>query len=463
MFQKEIHYNIEIEKAVLGICLLESGAFASTQGLLKTEHFYHEGHALVHEALQTMFLNGLPIDLLTVTDHIIRVKGQTLITNTETSYFLVELTNTVQSSAHLEYWCGILQTLWIDRQIILLTSSGASKLSGDTRQKLGELQMKLGELNRGAVSGDFKDMTSLMVQLYQHQDEMRKSKGVGLATGIPTIDRENGGLHNGQMIVLGARPSIGKSAFAGQMAVDVAKQGKRVGIISLEMSNTEIAARLAAIDTDTDFNVLYRGLYRDEREAKNLYSRIASTTSQLPIFVSDKTEVNIHQIRAKAEKLKRKEGLDFLIIDYLQLIDGEAVKGKNREQEVSQISRGCKIMAKEMEIPVMVLCQLNRQSVHRKGEERYPQLSDLRESGSIEQDADVVMFLHRDWMMGVVNNENGDTTEFEADLIGRKWRNGKANWMIKLDFEPTKMKFKEHGGNWRPVQTISEPVNDEPF
>ena len=224
----------------------------------------------------------------------------------------------------------------------------------------------------------------------------------------------------------------------------MAKKSKTVGFISLEMSNTEIAARLAAYDTETDFNVVYRGLYRDMNETHRLYDRIAQSTSTLPIYVSDKTKVNIPEIRAKAEKLKSVHGLDCLFIDYLQLVN--SVGGsytKNRENEIAEMSRGCKIMAKELNIPVVLLCQLNREVTKRKGDERYPQLSDLRESGAIEQDADVVMFLHRDFMSGYEFDENGQSTERSADLVVRKWRNGRSNFIIPLDFDPPKMKFSE--------------------
>ncbi len=244
------------------------------------------------------------------------------------------------------------------------------------------------------------------------------------------------------------------------------------GIVSLEMSNIEIAARLAAYDTDTDFHVIYRGLYHDEEQTHRLYSAIGKSTSTLSIYVTDKTKVNIPEIRAKAEKLKSLHGLDCLMIDYLQLVS--AIGGsytKNRENEIAEMSRGCKIMAKEMNIPVIMLCQLNREVTKRKGQERYPQLSDLRESGSIEQDADVVMFLHRDYLSGYEQDENGNNTERQADLVVRKWRNGKSNFIIPLDFDPPKMKFTERRTQWqsthiavaRPISEIADKDEETPF
>jgi replicative DNA helicase len=298
-----------------------------------------------------------------------------------------------------------------------------------------------------------------MVELYQHQETMKQSGGLGLSTGVKEIDQENGGFHPGQMVVIGARPSVGKSALAGSIALHAALNGHKVGIISLEMSNTEIAARLAALDTNTDFSVLYRGLYRDEYQTQAVYDKIGNHTSQLPIYVTDKTNVNVIEIRSKADKLKSLHGLDLLIIDYLQLIDVPEMYNRTRENEIAKVSRYTKIMAKELNIPVVLLCQLNRESTKRTGEHRYPQLSDLRESGSIEQDADVVLFLHRDYMNGLSTNEDGSSTEFQADLVVRKWRNGKNNFIIPMDFDPPKMKFVSRGifngetsNNWQPIR-----------
>jgi replicative DNA helicase len=250
--------------------------------------------------------------------------------------------------------------------------------------------------------------------------------------------------------------------------MNMARNGKKVGIVSLEMSNAKIAGRLASLDAEVDFSVLYRGLAIDEQQQKQLYQKLAYQTAQLPIYVSDKTQVSIAEIKAKAQKLIHKHGCDILFIDYLQLVDssGFGSKNSNRENEVRQMSRGCKIMAKELDMPIVVLAQLNREVTNRKGEDRYPKLSDLRESGAIEQDADVVMFLHRDWMSGYETHEDGRSTEREADLIIRKWRDGEPNLRIPLDFDPPKMKFSERRG-FSKVQANNyydnEKDDDQPF
>lgn len=447
-FKNGITYSTEIERAVIGVCMLENGALGRIYGILEPNYFYHTGHRIVYETLKSMYQNGIMIDILTVIDQIIRIQKIETIEGYNTDYFVIRLTNSVVSSAHLEYHAHIVKTLWMEREIISLTHGGTNSLGSGINEKINNIKEKIYSIQNKSVEHDWVDMSALMVELYRHQDELNKTKGVGIASGIHTIDKENGGFQNGQLVVVGARPSMGKSALLGGIAVEMAKRNKTVGIISLEMSNNEIAARLAAYDTDTDFSVVYRGLYRDSEDAHRLYSKIGNSTSTLPIFISDKTKVNVPEIRAKAEKLKSIHGLDCLAIDYLQLVSpvGSGYN-RNRENEVSEMSRGCKIMAKEMNIPVILLCQLNREVTKRKGTERYPQLSDLRESGSIEQDADVVMFLHRDFMAGYEVDENGISTEKQADLVVRKWRNGKSNFIVRLDFDPPKMKFTERKEN----------------
>lgn len=441
-YEKGIHYSPELEKAVLGICLLEQGAFGRVYGILEQECFHDSGNKAVFGALKKMYQNGMPLDCLTVTDHLTRLGGLLELEGYNTDYFVIRLTNSVVSSAHLEYHAHILKVMWMEREVMALTQG--SSFDGNVNEKIRAIQEKLHGLQNKAAEHDWTDMSQLMVDLYKHQEEMKLSKGIGKPSGIPSMDKENGGFQNGQLIVIGARPSMGKSALVGGMAIEMSKKNLTVGIVSLEMSNNEIAARLAAYDTDTDFNVVYRGLYRDENETDRLYAKIGKHTSTLPIYVSDKTKVNIPEIRAKAEKLKSLHGLDCLMIDYLQLVSSVSQNyNRNRENEIAEMSRGCKIIAKEMDIPVILLCQLNREVTKRKGQERYPQLSDLRESGAIEQDADVVMFLHRDFMMGYEKDEQGNSTERQADLVVRKWRNGRSNFIIPLDFDPPKMKFTE--------------------
>jgi replicative DNA helicase len=470
MFQANIHYSEEIETAVIGICLLEKSAFGRTYGLVEEKNFYREANKIIYKAMTQMYKMSLPIDLLTVGDYLFNKENKTHLDSGETAYatpyYLMKTTSYVCSSAHVEYHCHIIKRMWMERELINLTHGGI-KLEGAVGEQVSQLNRAIQQINQGTYVKDWVDMSDVMYNLVIHQEEMSKNAGMGITTGNSRLDRENGGFYPGQMIVIGARPSVGKSAYMGQMAMSIAKTGKKVGIISLEMNNNEIGARLSSLGSDDDFRTIFRNLYRDEDHKAKWYQKIQDLI-ELPIFITDKTDVSPTSIKAKAIKLQHSEGLDILMIDYLQLVNSENdTKNRTRENEVSQLSRACKLLAKDLGIPVIVLCQLNRAITGRTGVNRYPQLSDLRESGSIEQDADVVMFIHRDWMLGeaFAKDENGNSTEFKADLVVRKWRNGAANLHIDLGFNPTKMMFYELNGDnmnyWKPETENYQ--NDNPF
>jgi len=469
MFQANIHYNEELETAIIGICLLEKSAFGRTYGLVEEKNFYRESNRITYKAMTEMYKTSLPIDLLTVADYMFNKENKTHLNDGDmqyaTPYYLMRTTNSVCTSAHLEYHCHIVKRMWMERELITLTHGGI-KLEGAVGEQISQLNRAIQQINQGAYAKDWIDMSEVMYNLVVHQEEISKTGGMGITTGNSLLDRENGGFYPGQMIVIGARPSVGKSAYMGQMAMSIARTGKKVGIISLEMNNNEIGARLSSLGSDDDFKTIFRNLYRDEDHKAQWYRRIQELI-ELPIYITDKTDVSPTSIKAKAVKLKHSEGLDVLMIDYLQLVNSENdTRNRTRENEVSQLSRACKLLAKDLEIPVIVLCQLNRAVTGRKGIDRYPQLSDLRESGSIEQDADVVMFIHRDWMMGESYqvDENGNSTELKANLIVRKWRNGAANLNIELDFNPRKMMFSEADKSmkyWKPEE--SNYQDDNPF
>lgn len=465
-FEKNIHFSPDLEYAVLGACILENDAFGRTFGIVEIECFYFDSTRVIYQCLAEMFNNGLPIDILTVVDYIInRLETKKLFGN-PTEYQIVEITRAVVSSAHLEYHCHILKRMWMERELIKITHGGI-KLEGMVKEQIFQLTQEIQRINSGTYTKDWFDMSELVYDLMKHQEEMIKTGGKGIPTGIDVLDRENGGFFPGQMVVIGARPSVGKSAFMGQMAIAMAKRGHTVGIISLEMNNNEIAARLSSLESDDNFKTIFRGLYRDQDHQAIWYNRMKDIIN-LPIYVSDKTKVNTADIRAKALKLRHQHGLSCLMVDYLQLIDTDGMnKNRTRENEVSNISRMCKLLAKDMGIPVVVLCQLNRAITQRTGVNRYPQLSDLRESGGIEQDADAVMFIHRDWMLGeqFAVDEKGESTENKADLIIRKWRNGTPNLHIPLHFNGPKMMFEFESGRrlsqWKPETNNFQ--DDNPF
>lgn len=463
MFKKDKHYSNDLEDALIGAIMLEGTAFARVFDILKPEMFYRTENQKIFGAICEMFDQNIPIDLLTVADYLIRIKGIVDFNGSNVGYALAKKNSVVTSTANIEYHALCLKQMWVEREMINITHGGIdSNLDG--LEQLAVVRDKISSLTTSSASNDWSDMSQLMIGLYKHQDTMQVTGGMGILSGFKTIDRLYGGFHPGQMIVIAARPSVGKSAFAGQIAINMATKGHKVGIVSLEMNNNEIAARLASLDTSIDFSKIFRGLYADENDRQRFYNRVNSNTSELPIYVTDNTDVNVSDIKAKAYKLKYRHGLDCLIIDYLQLVGTESNVNRNRENEVAKISRGFKIIAKELSVPLIVLAQLNREVEKRSGKERFPRLSDLRESGAIEQDADVVMFLHSDYKSGIEIDEDGNRTESSALLIIRKWRNGESNKIIRLDFEGAKMRFTESEYSFIGFSSTSQNnPNDNPF
>jgi replicative DNA helicase len=439
-----IHYAKEIENAVLGICLLEKEAFGRIYQTLKPEVFYMDDNRQVFETMLLMYSDNQPLDMLTVWQRMVQDDRQ--LHETNIAWYLTRLVQDVVSSVHLEYHAHLLLEMYRRREMIRITSQGIDELD-DLKAQGYEINQQINNLFAYEQKKDWYTYEELMFNLFVHQNDIKTGKKKFIPTGFPTIDRLNGGFSPGQSIIIGARPGVGKSAFMNKIATNIAKTGKSVGIISLEMNNTEIAARLASLETETEFAIVYRNLFRDEREHERFYNTVANN-AKMPLHVSDKTKVDINDIRSKAMKLRHSHGLDFLMIDYLQLVEANASnKNYNREQEVAKISRGLKLMAMEMEIPIVTLCQLNRASTNTgKGENRYPQLSHFRESGAIEQDADIAFILHRDFSSGIDIDENGNSTEFNADLICPKWRNAQP-FKLDLHFEPKLMKFDEKPGN----------------
>lgn len=462
-----IHYAKNLEHAVLGICILERDAFGRIYGQLEEKHFYLEDGKKTFQVLHEMFTNSIPIDLLTVSQKMVadntplywRAKYGTQNQYQDVLSFLMNLTNAVVSSAHLEYWAYLIKEFWKKRELDAVTRTGIDVTKNISKQGY-EVNEKINEILSGEVKQDWHSYEEIMFTLLKHQEDIKAGGKELVTTGFKAVDRLNGGFSEGQLVVIGARPSVGKSALVNKIAFAVARKNKSVGVISMEMNNTEIAARMASLETDTSFGVVYRNLFRDEDDHRIFYNRIAQSVN-LPIYVSDKTKVDVNEIRSKAIKLKHRHGLSLLIVDYLQLIDGTTNKNYNREQEVARISRGLKLIAMELNIPVVVLCQLNRAVTKRDYKNRLPQLSDLRESGAIEQDADVVIMLHRDSMSGFEADEQGNSTERNADLVCLKWRNG-APFHLELEFDPPLMKFTERGSNLIPI-TIQKDDEDAPF
>lgn len=439
LFIEHVHYDKGLEQSVLGICLLEPNTFGKIQGLVNASCFYVTGHAAVYTAIADMWRNNLPINIFTVINYAARSKDPTLLSIQPTpAYFVTELTKSVVSSAGVEYSSLQLRTMYCERELMKIRST-PDKSGGDVLTKIAKLQKELEDLVSIKVSYDWSDMTEITMMLMNHMASVKDKELMGLTTGFHDVDLMTGGLTESTVTVIGARPSVGKSALLNTMAIEQACMGNPVGIISLETPKVQLGARMAAQISNTDFYKIFRNRLYDEKERAEVHKYL-SAMAELPIYISDKVGINVDDIKSKAAQLIYKKNITGLYIDYLQLVEStdDSQKKYNREQEVSKISRACKIIAMDFGIPLVLLSQLSRET--EKSNDKKPQLHHLRESGAIEQDADNVVFLHRDWKVGITQNEHGNSTEREADYIVAKWRNGELG-QFKIGFDPPKMRF----------------------
>ena len=451
MYKPQIDYDYEIESAVLGVCLAEPTAFSQCRTLVDESCFYGLTFKKVFEAIHDRFEKGYPVDLLTVSRFFFD-KGKVSFDSGETiGYALTKMMFGIYSSAHLESWCLMLRELSAKRMMIELRHAGGK--NDDVFDVAADIEMKIKKILEVRSADDWKHISQVAVRAVKQMEGKDAKKLPGITTSIELLDNINGGFRPGDFVIIGARPGVGKSAFMGRLAAHAAHLGYKVGIISLEMDDVPLFNRMLSFESNVEYYKIDRNDLREQIERERVYSTIASL-SALPIHFSDTAQVSMSDIRGKVEKLKKRHGVDMVIIDYLQLIEAENEKSKIREQEVAKISRGCKLLAKLLQIPLVLLAQLNRGAVDKKAEK--PALHHLRESGSLEQDADVVMFLHRDFIAGKTTNEDGGSTEMEADLIAAKWRNG-ATMEIKIGYEPTKMKFFDPEAEKRKTESLFAP------
>jgi len=421
--------------------------------LLEEDFLFDTFHKMVFKSLSDMYANGEQIDLITVT-HDLRKKKITEYCGENIPYLLTGLMIDVVSSAHLQVHSLILREMYMERE---LTRISHSKFEGDAIEKAEAIQTAIKRALTVNGVDDWKSISEVMISLEKHRAKVKDKELMGVPTSFNTIDRITGGLQGGQIIIIGARPSVGKSAFIGGIAVNAAQKGHKVGVISLEMPDEQIGARLASIYSDVEFYKIYRSIVTDFNEEKRLIDSMVNIGT-LPIYITDKTNVTASAIRAKTEKLKKRSGLDLLIIDYLQLIETESKSNQNREREVANLSRSLKLLAMDLKIPIIVLCQLNRQS-EVDGKAKKPRMSQIRESGSLEQDADIVMLLHREWKSGILTDEHGASTERKATIIIEKNRNGET-MDLNINFNPELMKFYEDS---QPNIVLPQmPILDDP-
>jgi len=437
----------ELEELVLGAIMLEQNAFDNVSSIIKSpENFYVDAHQRIYNAMMHLTEDNQPIDMYTVTE---KLKFTGELEMVGGAYFIASLTNKVASSANIETHARIVVEKFLKREVISLSSQAIKDAFDDTVDvfdlldnteasmfKLTEMNMKKSAVEIGGVVLEEIDAIK----------ERRKNAVDGeVITGVPSgfdgLDSLTSGWQKSDMIVLAARPGMGKTAFTLALARNAAvDHGKGVAFFSLEMSTNQLVARLIAMETEIESEKLKKGLLL-ESEWQHLVKNI-DNLKNAPIFIDDTPAIGIFELRAKCRRLKAKHDIQMIIIDYLQLMTG-SVDGKgggNREQEISMISRNLKGIAKELEVPIIALSQLSR-AVEQRGGAKRPMLSDLRESGAIEQDADMVIFLYRPEYYKITEDDDGLPVKGLAEVIIAKHRNGSLN-TVKTRFIGKFAKFK---------------------
>ncbi len=469
MFGKVPPQAKDLEEAVLGAIMLEKNAFDVIIEILKPECFYVEANQRIFRAMQGLQQKNSPIDLLTVVEEL---KFREEIDLIGGPFYVTKLTNAVVSSANIETHARIVLQKFIQRELIRISGEiigDAYEDSTDVFDLLDEAETKLFEITNNHLRKDYASIDTVLVKTIQRIEDLRTRQDeiTGVPTGFKILDHITYGWQPSDLIVLAARPSVGKTAFALNLARNAALHPTKptvVGFFSLEMSAGQLVQRILSAESEIWLEKIARGRL-EEHEMKQLYKKGIERLASAPIHIDDSAALNIFELRAKCRRLKNKHNVGLIIIDYLQLMSGAGEnRNSNREQEISRISRDLKGLAKELSIPIIALSQLSREVEKRKEGNKMPQLSDLRESGAIEQDADMVMFLYRPEYYDITSNELGESNKGETHVRIAKHRNGQLD-TIKLKALLHIQKFVEddgddfsnnlpQGGSWKPVKDI---------
>lgn len=415
---------VELEEAVLGALMLEREAVNTVIDILQPKSFYKNSHQRVFETIQELFQRSEPIDLLTVTNRL-KQKGELDLIGGP--YFISQLTNKISSAANIEFHARIISQKYIQRELIRISSEiihDAYDETTDVFSLLDKAESNLFSVSEGNIRKNYDSMSTL-IRLALKQIESAKGQNgnvVGVPSGFTALDRMTAGWQKSDLIILAARPAMGKTSFALSLCRNAAIDFHMpMAVFSCEMSSLQLVTRLVSAESEISSEKLRSGNLADH-EIEQIHAKITDL-AEAPIFIDDTPALSVFELRAKARRLKAQHDIQLIIVDYLQLMTvGGDGKG-NREQEISTISRSLKSIAKELNIPVIALSQLSR-AVETRGGDRRPQLSDLRESGSIEQDADMVLFIHRPEYYGLTEDEEGNSTRGVANIIIAKHRNG---------------------------------------
>jgi len=445
VFGKVQPQAVPLEEAVLGALMLDKDALPVVMDILQSESFYSDGHKAIYKAVLRLFEKSHPIDLLTVNEEL-KKSGELELAGG--SYYLVELTNRVASTANIEYHARIVSQKHIQRELIRVSNNIIKDAYEDTTDVfalLDSAEKGLFDITQNNLSRNYESMGSLASKTLKMLEELKDKKDglTGVPTGFADLDRLTSGWQPSDMIILAARPGMGKTSMVLALAKNAAMDfNKPVAVFSLEMSNVQLVQRLISMEAEISGHKMRNGKL-EEYEWQQLQTAIEKM-SEVPIFIDDTPGINIFELRAKCRRLKMQHDIQMVIIDYLQLMSGGTDnKNGNREQEISAISRALKGMAKELSVPVIALSQLSR-AVETRGGTKRPQLSDLRESGAIEQDADMVTFIYRPEYYQILEDEEGQSLKGIAEFIVAKNRHG-ATETVKLRFVDEFARFQDLG------------------
>ncbi len=435
--EKTLPHNLEAERSILGAILLDDKAVFSVYEILRSEDFYLEGHRRIFQKMITLANESRAIDLITLKDELTRSAD---LENVGGPAYLASLTDGLPRAINIEHYAQIVKEKATLRRLIQISNEimTRSYQNEDTAQEiLLEVEKQIFDIADRQFRAGFVPIDSVVGNVFKHIEEVsnRKSKVTGLESGFSELDKMTAGLHPSDLIIVAARPGLGKTSLCLNIAqfVAIRKRGT-VAIFSLEMSKEQLVKRLLCAEAEIDAHRINTG-YLNKEDWSRL-SRASGALADTRIFIDDSASITIGEMRSKVRRLKLEHGLDLLIVDYLQLMSGSTQRYENRTQEISQISRGLKAIAKELGVPVIAVSQLSRAVEARRGDHR-PQLSDLRESGSIEQDADVVLFIFREELLNPTPDNAG-----VAELIIGKQRNGPTG-TLNLAFIKQYTKFAD--------------------
>ena len=416
----------ELEKAVLGALMIEKDAYSLVSEILKPESFYEHRHQLIYAAITDLAIQQKPIDLLTVTEHL-RFMGN--LDEVGGPFYITQLSGMMASSAHIEYHARIIAQKYLARELITFTSNIQKKAFDETEDVddiMQEAEGRLFEISQQNMKKDYTQINPVIQEAYEMlRTAAARTDGLsGLASGFHKLDKMTSGWQNSDLIIIAARPAMGKTAFVLSMAKNIAVNNKvPVALFSLEMSNVQLVNRLIVNVCEIPGEKIKSGQLAPyewgqlDYKIKELYDA--------PLYVDDTPSLSVFELRTKARRLVREHDVKIIIIDYLQLMNASGMSFGSRQEEVSTISRSLKGLAKELNRPIIALSQLNRGVENREGVDgKRPQLSDLRESGAIEQDADMVCFIHRPEYYKIYTDEKGNDLHGMAEIIIAKHRNG---------------------------------------